>query len=470
MTTTHGQARWSAWRVVAAGALAAVALSCSGSSSGADETRRAAAPGPGGPQTTTTAEASTEPASTGQATTGLAATGDQPAVRVGAGILADGGFDRIEGLRVGAVLNQASVVDGQPLFDLLAASGAIELAAVFVPEHGLRADAPAGETVADSVDEATGVPIHSLYGSDRSPDPEAMAGIDVLLFDLQDVGARFYTYISTMGLAMQAAAEAGVPFVVLDRPNPLGGTYVAGYQRDTGFESFIGQYPIPAVHGLTIGELAMAVKGEAWLPGLEQLDLRVVPLAGWDRTQRWPDTGLGWVPPSPGLPTDAAAGAYPGTVLFEATSVSAGRGTPEPFTVVGAPWVDGAGLAGELADRQLPGVRFEPVTFTPEPTAGVPSPPLAGQASSGVRIVVEDGAAFQPVETGVHLLEALLTRAAAAGVDGFMAQPGLLDRLAGTDELRLALESGATAGQVIAGWAADVAAFEQRRQPYLLYD
>jgi uncharacterized protein YbbC (DUF1343 family) len=391
-------------------------------------------------------------------------------VRVGAEVLADDGFDRIDGLRVGVVANQASIAGGEPLIDLLATSATVELSAVFTPEHGLQADAPAGETVADSVNAATGVPVFSLYGSARSPTPEAMATIDVLLFDLQDVGARFYTYTSTMGLAMQAAAAAGVPFVVLDRPNPLGGTYIAGYRRAPAFDSFIGQYPIPAVHGLTTGELAMAIMGESWLPGLEQLDLRVVTMEGWTRDQLWPDTGLAWLPPSPGLPTEASALVYPGTVLFEAASVSAGRGTPEPFQVVGAPWVDGDGLAQQLNERQLPGVHFEPVTFVPAPSPSVPSPLLAGQTCHGVRIVVDDRERFGPVETGVHLFQALLAHATAAGVEGFVASPELLDRLAGTDELRLALESGVPAADVIAAWADDIADFEERRQPYLLYE
>ena len=410
-------------------------------------------------------------------------------VRVGAEVAAADGFQRFRGQRVGVILNVASVVDGRSLLDVLAAADGVDVVAAFAPEHGVRGDEPAGAPVGDTVDAATGVPVHSLYGDRRAPGPEQLAGLDVLVFDLQDVGARPYTYLATMGLAMQAAARAGVPFVVLDRPNPLGGAGtggagaggagaggggsggagVEGWVLDPAFASFVGRYPVPLVHGLTAGELARMVQGEGWLDGLDGLRLDVVPMSGWSREQRWADTGRSWVPPSPGLPSADTAAVYPGTVLFEATSASVGRGTAEPFSLIGAPWADGPAAAGELNARSLPGVRFEASTFSPAPTPAVPDPPLAGQQLSGVRVVVTDPAAVRPVALGVHLLEVFGAQARAAGETGFVARPATLDALAGTDRLRLALATGTPAAEIVAAWTAEDAAFDQLRQPYLLY-
>ncbi|MGB5758135.1 MAG: DUF1343 domain-containing protein, partial [Acidimicrobiales bacterium] len=271
----------------------------------------------------------------------------------------------MSGKRVGLIASRASVVGDRTVIDLLAQSDSVDLVSVFAAEHGIRADVDAGATIDDGVDPATGLAVHSLYGATRSPTAEMLADIDVLVFDLQDVGARFYTYTATMGLAMQAAARAGIPFVVMDRPNPIGGTSLGGAVRDDDHRSFVGQYPIPAVHGMTAAELALAIRGEGWLDGLEGLDLRVVAMSGWARDDLWADTGLAWVPPSPGLPTALTALVYPATVLFEATTLSFGRGTDHPFSQVGAPWLDGEDLARALNDRNLPGIRFRAVTFTP---------------------------------------------------------------------------------------------------------
>ncbi|MDH4076750.1 MAG: DUF1343 domain-containing protein [Acidimicrobiia bacterium] len=395
-------------------------------------------------------------------------------VRAGAEVAAADGFQRFRGQRLAVILNVASVVDGRSLLDALAAAEGVDVVAAFAPEHGVRGDAPAGAQVADTVDPSTGVTVHSLYGDRRAPDPDQLAGLDALMFDLQDVGARPYTYVSTMGLAMQAAAQAGVRFVVLDRPNPLGGTGVAGggvegWVLDPSFASFVGRYPVPLVHGLTAGELARMIQGEGWLDGLDGLQLDVVAMTGWHRNQRWADTGRSWIPPSPGLPSAATAAVYPGTVLFEATSASVGRGTDEPFSLIGAPWIDGSAAAATLNARGLPGVRFEAATFTPAPTPAVPDPPLAGRSLRGVRVVVTDPAAVRPVALGVHLLEVVGAQARAAGETGFVTRPATLDALAGTDRLRLALAAGAPATSIVAAWTDEDAAFDQLRQPYLLY-
>ena len=378
-------------------------------------------------------------------------------------------FSILVGRRVGVILNHASTVDGQSLLDVLVEAPDVEVIAAFGPEHGVRGAAAAGAPVADDVDPTTGVPVYSLYGDQRRPSAEMLAGVEVLVFDLQDVGARPYTYVSTMGLAMQAAAEAGITFVVLDRPNPLGGELVAGPVTETSFASFVGQYPIPLVHGLTPGELARAIKGEGWLDGVGSLDLQVVALEGWARGDRWSDTGRPWLAPSPSLPSPMAAAVYPGTVLFEATTLSVGRGTDEPFTIVGAPWVDGAALAARMNELGLAGVRFEAARSTPVPSASVPEPPYAGEEIGAVRIVPIDRS-FRPVATGVHLLVEARSHAADQGAGEVVARPEWLDLLAGTDALRHGLERGASAGELIEAWRAEVAAFEELRRPYLLYE
>ena len=251
----------------------------------------------------------------------------QAVVTSGADALVDSDFARLDGQRVGLIVNHTALASGEHLIDLIDAAPNVELVAIFAPEHDIRGTAGAGELFGDRVDPRTGVQIFSLYTDTRQPSPAMLADVDVLVYDLQDVGARFYTYISTMGLAMQSAARAGIPFVVLDRPNPGGGGSSAGFVLEPDQISFIGQFPIPASYGLTAGELATAIKGEAWLPGLDGLALDVVAMQGWERQMRWPATEQPWVPPSPGLPTFESALAYPGTVLFEATPISYGGGT-----------------------------------------------------------------------------------------------------------------------------------------------
>ena len=396
--------------------------------------------------------------------------GIQAPFRVGAEVLADDGFSALAGKRVGVVLNQASVVDGEPLLDALANHPDVDLVAVFAPEHGVRGDLPAGAVVADAVDPASGVPIYSLYGATKTPSLDDLANLDVLLFDLQDVGSRNYTYISTMGLAMQAASEAGVVFIVLDRPNPLGGRYLAGPVREPGLNSFVGQYPIPSAHGMTTGELARAIKAEEWLGDLADLDLQVVPMEGWHGGLRWPDLGRSWIPPSPGLPTTASSDVYSGMVLFEATTASVGRGTPEPFVVVGAPWVDPDALVAELEGRGLPGVRFEATEFVPQANESVPEPDYEGQTVFGVHLVVEDGSTYRPVETAVHLFAILNEQSASAGKGPFIDNPQLLDLLSGEEGFRVDIESGQEADAIIARWAEGLVAFNSLRLPHLLYD
>jgi uncharacterized protein YbbC (DUF1343 family) len=390
-------------------------------------------------------------------------------LRTGAEVLAADGFALLRGHRVGLIANQTSVVDGRPLAPLLAHAPGVELVALFAPEHGFNGTAGAGDVVDDVTDPLLEIPVYSLYGASRAPTPEALADLDILVYDLQDVGARFYTYIATMGLAMQAAAAANVAFVVLDRPNPQGAE-LAGFVRDDDHESFVSPYPIPTAYAMTAGELARAIVGEHWLTGLDSLDLTVVPVEGWDARAPWPEERLGWLPPSPALPSLDAALAYPGVAMFEATSVSEGRGTEAPFTTIGAPWLDGEALAAALAGLHLPGVHFEPTTFTPRMLETMTTPPrFDGQVLNGVRLVIEDRTTFASVETGVHLLVAVQAQARAGGLATIVERPDGFDLLAGSSRLRTMLESAASGGEIVEAWMADLAAFAELREAYLLY-
>ncbi len=407
-------------------------------------------------------------------------------------MLADGGFEILAGKRVGAIVNQTSLVRGEHLIDVLDAAPAVDLAAVFAPEHGVRGTAGAGDLIDDEIDTATGVTIFSLYGETRTPTPEMLEGLDVIVYDLQGVGGRFYTYVSTMGLAMQAAAAAGVEFVVLDRPDPSGGVTPAGYVLEEEQLSFIGQYPVPAAYAMTPGELAQAIVGEGWLEGLEGLNLSVVEMRGWLRGMTWEETGLTWVPPSPGLQTASSAVTYLGTVLFEATSISYGGGTLDTFEVIGAEWADEITIAGHLNGRDLPGVAFVPVIFTPGPLPGrTDNPRLNGIEMHGVRVAVTDPASFEPVSTAIHVLDEFSrAHAEAAAVweppepdengdedDGdeetefapFVNREQAMGLLAGTDALVAALDAGVGADEIVASWAADLQDFRELRLRYLLY-
>lgn len=391
-------------------------------------------------------------------------------VRTGAAVLAERGFDLLQGKQVGLIVNHTAVVDTVHVMDLIHEAPETELAALFGPEHGIRGTADAGEEVEHGRDVRTNAPIYSLYGQTRKPTAEMLDSVEVLAFDIQDIGARFYTYISTMGLAMQAAAEQGIPFVVLDRPNPIGGDYVSGYVLEPEHESFVGQYPIPMAHGMTVGELARMIKEEGMIEGVRNLDLTVVESEGWKRSMLWPDTGLPWIPPSPNIPDFETALVYPGAVLFEAASASEGRGTRSPFRLLGAPWADGQALADTLNARDLPGVRFEPTEFTPESIEGMAAnPKLEGEQLSGIRYVVTDPETFLPVETGIHVLHAFHQQAQAQGVDDFIGRPASLARLAGTNRLMEMLTANATPEEMIAEWQGEVEAFRQQREEYLLY-
>lgn len=381
------------------------------------------------------------------------------AVRLGIDVLMDQGASVLEGKRVGLITNHTGRdAQGRSTIDLLHEHPRVELVALFSPEHGIRGTARPGERVSSGRDEETGLPIHSLYGETREPTAEMLEGLDVLVFDIQDVGARYYTYVWTMALAMRAAARHGLQFVVLDRPNPIGGELVQGTVLEPAQASFVGLYPVPMRHGLTAGELARLVNEEYGIGA----DLVVVPMEGWRRSQWFDETGLPWTPPSPNMPDLESATHYPGTCLFEGTNLSVGRGTDAAFQQIGAPWLDHETLARRLDEYGFPGVRFEAVTFTPEnPGDGR----YGGESVKGVRFVTTDRAVYDPTVAAV-----------AALVEIRRLHPDRLewvrihfDRLAGTPRLREQIMAGAGVEEITAPWAGPLAEFRQLRERYLLY-
>ena len=390
-------------------------------------------------------------------------------VVTGAAALANTGFEPLAGRRIGLLTNQTGLVGEHHIADLLHRAEGVELAAIFAPEHGFRGTAEAGAKVEHGRDTRTGVRVYSLYGATKKPTPAMLRGIDVLVFDIQDVGVRFYTYISSMGLAMQAAAAARIPFVVLDRPNPIGGLDVSGFMLEPAFKSFVGQYPMPIVHGMTVGEIARMIEGERWLDGLADLDLSVIEMAGWRRGMRWPQTRLPWIPTSPNIPSFTAALVYPGMGLVGETLVNEGRGTPTPFQQFGAPWLDAEAAVDALGASALPGVRFEAVRYTPRAIANVAADPRFRDTSiAGVRLVVEDHASYRPLEVGMHVLAHLARASRAAGVPLF-GELKMFRLTSGTSRLHDMLARGADSETMIGSWTAEVERFRQAREPYLIY-
>jgi uncharacterized protein YbbC (DUF1343 family) len=377
----------------------------------------------------------------------------------GLDVLMRDGAASLAGRRVGLITNHTGVDrTGRTAIDLLHGDPAIDLVAIFSPEHGVTGRAEAGVHVQSGYDPGTGLPVHSLYGETRKPTAEMLRGIDVLVFDIQDIGTRYYTYVWTMAHSMEAAAEHGIDFVVLDRPNPIGGTLVQGNLVEPGYRTFVGLYPVPNRHGLTAGELARLVNEEHGIGA--RLD--VVAMEGWRRGMWFDETGLPWVPPSPNMPTLESAAHYPGTCLFEGTNLSAGRGTPEAFRQVGAPWLDADEVARRLQALQLPGVLVEATTFTPEnPGDGR----YGGVAVRGLRYTVTDRELYDPVQTGI----ATLVEIRALHPDSLSFRESHFDRLAGTDRVRTMLLEGATAARIMDAWPAQLAGFTAARSRHLLY-
>ncbi|MFD9162793.1 exo-beta-N-acetylmuramidase NamZ domain-containing protein [Streptomyces sp. NPDC059558] len=380
-------------------------------------------------------------------------------VRTGFERLAADGYAALAGERIGVVTNPTGITaDARHLVDVLHADERVDLVAVFGPEHGFRGTAQAGGSEGASRDPATGLPVYDTYGrsGQQLADVFTAAGIDTVVFDIQDVGARFYTYIWTLYDCMRAAALAGKAMVVLDRPNPVSGRRAAGPVLERPYASFVGREPIALAHGMTAAELARLFNGEFLTE--KPVRLRTVPLSGWRRESFFGETGLPWMPPSPNMPTPDTALAYAGTCLFEGTNLSEGRGTTTPFEVVGAEgidrrWAEAANALG------LPGVWFREAYFTPTFSKHV------GKVCGGVRLVVHDRAAFDPVRAGIGLL---ITARQVWNGFGWRADHWI-DRLTGSDRVRTLVDAGADVDEVVGDWALGLARFEAVRRPYLLY-
>jgi uncharacterized protein YbbC (DUF1343 family) len=363
----------------------------------------------------------------------------------------------LRGKRVGLITNQSGIDRSRtPDIDLIARHKDLKLVALLAPEHGIRGTVEAGEKVADETDPRTGVPIFSLYkAEDRGPTPEMLKDVDVLVYDLQEVGGRTWTYVSTMAVSMQAAAKKKIPFVVLDRPNPIGGEIVEGALLDPRFRSFVGMYPIPARHGMTVGELATLFNRKYGIGA----DLIVIRAANWRRSQWLDQTGLPWVNPSPNLRSLAALTSYPGSVYFEGTNLSEGRGTDRPFEQIGAPWLNAPEVARVMNGMRLPGIRFEAITMPVAPTAGK----FPGQTIPAIRFVITDRQAYRPVRTSLLLIDEIRRQHPRD-----FAWSRTIDRLTGSDRVRLAIEGGRLPA-LLEGWDREAAEFRESRKPYLLY-
>ena len=388
--------------------------------------------------------------------------GSNAQVKTGAQVLLDQHLEELEGKRVGLVMNPTARVNGSHMLDTLLASD-VNVTALFAPEHGFRGDFGAGETIKDGTDQATGLPVFSLYGDTRTPTAEMLSKVDILLFDMQDVGARFYTYNATMGNVIEAAATENVPVWILDRPNPAGGELISGWMMQEQHQSFVGRYPIPMVHGMTLGELAKMMVGEDWIDNADQADIRVISMEGWQRSMKWPDTSLDWIPPSPNLPTFNHAFVYLGTVLFEGINISEGRGTPDPFLMIGAPSTKLTTSHIAELRRNFSGINVERITFKPQSIPGkAPNPDFEGERCHGVQIQVTNPKGFDPVKFGVTLFAIMLEATPEATVNDY------IEKLTGIDKASF-LEQVKN-GSYSQNWTETAKQFSQLREPYLLYD
>jgi uncharacterized protein YbbC (DUF1343 family) len=373
----------------------------------------------------------------------------------------------VRGARVGLIAHPASVTRRLVHAAVALTAAGARVVRLFAPEHGAGGVAQDMIAVDEQRDAWTGLPVVSLYGDSEtslSPPESALTGLDLLVADLADVGARYYTFYATIVRALEVAARVGLRVVLCDRPNPLGGARIEGNLVSPGYRSFVGELPVPNRHGLTVGELARFAVASLGL----RVDLVVVPCDGWSRDAWWDETGLPWVLPSPNMPTLETATVYPGTCLVEGTNLSEGRGTTRPFELVGAPWLDGPRLAAQLARQDLPGVAFRPVRFRPVHQKH------AGVECQGVQLHVGDRRVFCPVLTGV----AVLAAARAQNPERFrwrtepyefVADRPAIDLLAGGPAWREALETGSDARVIASSWKADEAAFSSQREPFLLY-
>ena len=368
--------------------------------------------------------------------------------------------------RVGVVTNHSAILPNNVhLVDSLIALR-IDVTVLFSPEHGIRGEISDGSKIVSSTDDKTGIPIFSLYGSTKKPTKEMLNNIDIILFDIQDIGARFYTYISTLYYILQSAAENNLPVVVLDRPNPVNGLRVGGPVLDLNYSSFIGIAPIPVMHGLTIGELAELFVNENFITTGSKPELTVIKMKGWKRNYYWDDMDREWIPTSPNIPKFETSLIYPGTCFIEGTNVSEGRGTDDPFLTIGAPFINSAELIDRLTSLQIAGIEFFPSSFTPvNLKEKATHPKYEGINCDGVKFMITDKKKFNAVEFGVYLIYSLIK----LYPDNFKFRENYFDKLAGTDKLRKDLLAGKNPSAIIKSWENELEEFKSIRKKYLQY-
>ena len=383
-------------------------------------------------------------------------------------VLAESNFKLLQGKRVGLITNPTGISSNYiSTVDILAKAKGVNLVALFGPEHGVRGDVTAGGKVDNFTDPATGLPVYSLYGKTRKPTPEMLKGIDALVYDIQDIGSRSYTFINTMALAMEAAAENNIEFIVLDRPNPLNGNRVEGNVLDLKFKSFVGQYPIPYVYGMTCGELAELLNNEGWLEDQKKCKLTVIKMENWKRWMHWENTKLPWVLTSPHIPNSQTALYYSAIgMVGELGTVNIGVGYTMPFQLVGQEWINGSQLADALNAKQLPGVIFRPLSFKPYYGKQI------GKQLSGVQIHITDNATINLTNIQLHVIEVLIKLYPDKNpfVLADSNRNAMFDKVAGTDDVRKKLTNGVSASTIIESWQNNVAQFMKVRKKYLLYE
>jgi uncharacterized protein YbbC (DUF1343 family) len=385
---------------------------------------------------------------------------------VGADVLIRENLDLIKGKKIGIVTNHTAVLNnGIHLVDTLYKIDGTNIIALYGPEHGIRGSAPAGEKISDEVDEKTNIPVYSLYGQTRKPTTEMLKDVEVLIFDIQDVGARFYTYISTLFYTIEAGAENNIPVIILDRPNPINGKYVDGPIREKELTSFVGIAPIPITHGMTIGELSEYFVGEKLIKKADAANLTVIKMQNWNRNLFFDECDLKWLPPSPNIPDLETAIVYPGTCLIEGVNVSEGRGTMKPFLTIGAPYIISSELISELKSLNIDGISISPAAFTPIDIKEMASnPKYKGIECYGISISVTDRKKFESVKFGIKLVYALKKL-----YKEFEFRESSFERLSGSKELLKQIKAGIQPDDIFKTWKSGLDNFIKTREKYLIY-
>ena len=386
-------------------------------------------------------------------------------VKTGLDVLSEYNFDNLSGKNIGIITNHSAISSNKEhIIDLLLRNKDIKVKAIFGPEHGIRGNHPDGSQISSSTDEKTGISIYSLYGTTKKPTIEMVERIDALVFDIQDAGVRFYTYIWTMALCMESAGEHNIEFYVLDRPNPITAEKIQGNLLDKKFSSFVGLHPILLRYGMTIGELALLLNGEGFVS--PKANLNVISMHHYKRCMWYDETALTWLPPSPNLPTLESVMIYPGLCFFEGTNVSEGRGTEYPFESICASWLNEKKLADDLNKENLLGAEFIPIRTTPREIPGkTKSPKYKGEVCGGIKIIITNRDTFDPIHTALTILIKVRNQYP----DKFKFSEGHFDHLAGSNKLRSQIEHGINANEIINSWEKDIEEFKKIREKYILY-